>query len=64
MRSEGHLHNARREQLDIADVGALPEDDLPSAEVGHDDRKEEPRHNVVDAIGNGYTKRREQERGA
>ena len=54
MRREGHLQNARREQFDIADVGSLPEDDLPSAEVGHDDRGGESWHNVVDAIGNGY----------
>jgi len=64
MRREGHLHNARREQFDIADAGSLPEDDLLSAEVGHDDREGESGHNVVDTIGNGDTMRRAQARGA
>jgi len=49
-RREGYLHNARREQLNIADVGSLPEEDLTSAEVGHDDREGKPRHNVEDAV--------------
>ena len=60
----GHLHDARREQLGVADDGSLPEDDLASAAVGRDDQEGQPWHNVMHAAGNGDTMRCEQARGA
>jgi len=35
----GNLHDPRREQLGLPDVGSLPEDDLACAEIGHDNRE-------------------------